>query len=271
MPVSVTLTAVRFTDARHGIAVGHGGTVLTSDDAGSSWTRRLDGRAAAQIALQAAQASGDERALKAARQLVADGPDKPLLDVLAFDAQRAIVVGAYGLAFATADGGQTWSSWSARLDNPKGLHLYAARARGNQIVIAGEQGLLLASEDGGSTFTRLTVPYNGSFFTLELPADGEIVVAGLRGNVWRSTDAGARWAQVALPMPVSITGSALRNDGSLLLVNQAGVVLSGRDGAFNARPGAPLPPLNAVLARRDGGLLALGVHGVTALPAGGTP
>src|SRR5674476_29040 len=33
-----TLTAVTFTDERHGWAVGHGGTVLASNDGGETWT-----------------------------------------------------------------------------------------------------------------------------------------------------------------------------------------------------------------------------------------
>jgi photosystem II stability/assembly factor-like uncharacterized protein len=271
VPVSVTLTAVRFTDARHGIAVGHGATVLTTEDAGSTWTRRLDGRRAADLALQAAQAGGDPKAVQVAQQFVQDGPDKPLLDVLTLDTQRALAIGAYGLLLGTEDGGRTWASWMSRLDNPRGLHLYAVRARGPRIVIAGEQGLLFVSDDGGRSFVRLVTPYNGSFFTAELPADGEIVVAGLRGNVWRSTDSGGRWTQLPTPMPASVTGSALRADGSVLLVNQAGAVLAGRDGPFVALKTAPMAPLSAVLVRRDGSLLALGLRGASSLPAGGAP
>jgi photosystem II stability/assembly factor-like uncharacterized protein len=267
-PVSVTLTAVRFVGPQ-GIAVGHGGTVLTSDDAGATWTRRLDGRQAARLVLQAAEASGDAAALRAAQQLVSDGPDKPLLDVCMLDARRALAVGAYGLALASEDGGRTWAPWTVRLDNPKGLHLYAVRARGNAIVIAGEQGLVLRSDDGGKRFSRLALPYKGSFFTLEMPADEHIVVGGLRGNLWRSDTAGATWVQLPVPAPVSITGSALRPDGSMLFVDQAGTVLAGRDGTLSPLPRTPiLPPLNAVLARHDGGLLLLGVQGAVTLPAG---
>lgn len=270
-PVSVTLTAVRFV-GQHGFAVGHGGTVLTSDDAGSSWKLRLDGRRAAELALQAALATGDAAALKAAQQLVKDGPDKPFLDVLVFDEQRALAVGAYGLAFATQDGGKSWAPWMSRLDNPKGLHIYAARARGEHIVMAGEQGLLLQSDNAGRQFNRISTPYKGSFFTLELPADNEIVLAGLRGNVWRSTNAGSNWAQVPVAMPVSITGSALRADGTLLFVNQAGLVLAGRNGEVSPLKSSMktnvFPPLNAVLARADGSLLLLGVQGAITLPAG---
>ena len=261
-PVSVTLNAVRFADEKHGYAVGHGGTVLVSADGGETWTRCLDGRLAAQLALAAAQTSGDAADLREAERLVAEGPDKPLFDVLVLDPQHAVVVGAYGLAFATDDGGQTWTSWMDRLDNPKGLHLYTIRSRGETIVVAGEQGLVRRSSDAGLHFAVLTTPYRGSYFTAELPTAGGIVVAGLRGNFWRSRDAGASWTQLASPMQASITASAIQSDGALVLVNQAGVVM--RAGALELEPisATPLPSLNGVLTTRDGGLFALSSQGV---------
>jgi len=267
-PTGVSLTALRFANAKQGFAVGHGGTVLATVDGGQTWTKKLDGRRIAQLELEAAKLSGDPASLKSAERLVADGPDKPLLDLLVLDAQRAIVVGAYGIALATADGGTTWASWRKRLDNPKELHLYAVRQRGETLLIAGEQGLLLLSEDAGKTFKRLSSPYKGSFFTAELPADGEIVVAGLRGNVWRTTDSAANWTQVASPVPVSITASTQRADGTLVLVNQAGMVLGLKDGLLRPLRAAPLPPLNGVLALGDGALLALSIQGVQRLDAG---
>ena len=261
-PVSVTLTAVRFADAEHGFAVGHAGTVLASGDGGRTWTRKLDGRRIAELELQAAKAGGDPAALKSAERFVADGPDKPLLDLLVFDAKRALVIGAYGTALETRDGGTTWTPWRARLDNPKELHLYAVRQRGERIVVAGEQGLLLQSVDGGTTFRRISTPYQGSFFTVELPGDSEVVVAGLRGNAWRSTDAGTSWSQLASPMPVSITGSTVRADGSIVFANQAGALLGIDGGMLKPLPVPPLPPLNGVLALAGGGVVALSIRGV---------
>ena len=205
-----------------------------------------------------------------AEQLVADGADKPFLDVLMFDARRLLAVGAYGIAFHSDDAGATWQPWMDRLDNPRALHLYALRRTGDTLLLAGEQGLLLRSDDGGRHFRRLASPYKGSFFTAELPSSQEIVVAGLRGNVWRSTDGGGSWSQLATPAPASVTASALRTDGSLVLVNQAGMVLTGRD-ALQPLPLKPLPLLNAVLARADGSLLALGLQGAIALPAAAAP
>lgn len=266
-PVSVTLTAVRFADSERGFAVGHGGTVLASADGGRTWTRKLDGRRIAELELQAAKASGDPAKLKSAERFVADGPDKPLLDLLVFDAQRALVVGAYGIALETSDGGTSWTPWRARLDNPKEVHLYAVRKRGDRIVVAGEQGLLLQSSDAGATFMRIATPYQGSYFTAELPADAETVIAGLRGNAWRSTDNGANWSQLASPMPVSITGSAVRADGSVVFVNQAGLMLGIDGGALKALPAPPLPPLTGVLALDDGRLIGTSVAGPVSLPA----
>lgn len=267
VPVSVTLTALRFADAKNGFAVGHGGTVLATTDGGQTWTRRLDGRRIAALARQAAQASGDAAALQEAQRLHDDGPDKPLLDLWVFDARRVLVVGAYGLAFETGDGGQTWTPWMARLPNPKGLHLYSVRAQGESLLLAGEQGLVLHSADGGAHWQSLTLPYKGSFFTAEMPAARTWVVAGLRGNAWRTQDGGATWQALSVALPVSITGSALGPAGALWFVNQAGFVMAARAGVLVPLHRAPLPPLNGLLALANGRLLALSVQGVLPVAA----
>jgi photosystem II stability/assembly factor-like uncharacterized protein len=269
-PVSVTLTAVRFADPDRGFIVGHGGTVLATDDGGEHWARRLDGRRAAQLALEAAQAGGDKRAIRAAKWLVSDGPDKPLLDLLVIDPLQVVVVGAYGLAFASDDGGHTWRSGIERLDNPDGFHLYTIRQRGERLLVTGEQGLVRLSEDAGQRFRSVPTPYQGSFFTAELLSEQEILVAGLRGNVWLSKDVGASWRQLAVPIPASITASTQREDGTLLLVNQAGMVLGG-DSAFLTPLVLPhLPPLNSVLELQHGGLLLLSIKGLESVEAGST-
>src|SRR5450830_1491264 len=193
VPVSVTLTAVRFADERHGIAVGHAGVVLSTDNGGQSWQQRLNGRQIAQALLDEARAAQQTRPqpglLAQAERLVQDGADKPLLDVALLSPRRALAVGAYGLAMASDDGGQHWAPWSARLDNPKGLHLYAVRHQGSAMLLVGEQGLLLYSSDDGAHFQRLPSPYAGSFFTAEMLSPTEFMVAGLRGQIWHTRGA----------------------------------------------------------------------------------
>ncbi len=274
VPVSVTLTAVRFADAQHGVAVGHAGVVLVTSDGGAHWQLALDGQRGAALVLSAARARNDAAAIREAERLVADGADKPLLDVCLLGDGRMLAVGAYGLAFGSDDGGRSWNSWIDRIDNPKGLHLNTVRQRGAAILIGGERGMALLSNDGGRTFARLTLPYQGSFFTAELPGATEMVLAGLRGNAWRSTDGGHGWQQLANPMPVSITASAIRADGSLLFANQAGLLLAVQGQALAPLPAAPLPPLNGVLTLNNGKLLALTIQGLLPValpPAKGRP
>lgn len=263
--VSVTLTSVRFANDRVGMAVGHGGVVLATSDRGETWKLVLDGRRIAQTVLDHARTRGDAKAIRDAEQLVADGPDKPLLDVLLFDERRAWVVGAYGLALATEDGGASWSSWAERLDNPKAQHLYALRKRGETVLLAGEQGLLLLSRDGGQTFQRLESPYRGSWFTAELSDDRTWVVAGLRGNAWRSVDGGASWAALPAPPGASITASTVTSDGKLLLASQAGFVMSVEGERVVMLQTKPVPSV-AGLTALGGQIVTVGMQGAHALP-----
>ena len=112
VPTSVTLTNVRFATGSMGWAVGHSGVVLKTTDSGENWVRQLDGKQAAQIELAAADAAMQSNADTGARRqrdaqrMVEEGADKPFLDVYFFDEQNGLVVGAYGLIFANAEGGK---------------------------------------------------------------------------------------------------------------------------------------------------------------------
>ena len=272
VPVSVTLTAVRFVNDRQGWAVGHAGVVLHSEDAGENWSRQLDGVALAQLALRDAQAnlqrtSGNDvqaqRMVREAELLVKDGPDKPFFDLEFSDSSRGIVVGAYNLIFATSDGGQSWQPLMSRTDNAKSLHLYAVRRKGDAIYIAGEQGLLLRSSDAGLTFTRSSASYRGSWFALALPNDGSIVVAGLRGNAYRSIDNTQSWTRLTDVGPISFVSATSINDRGVVLANQAGRLFAVADAQSELRmlPGPALPTLTSLLPLPDGNLLALTIQG----------
>lgn len=276
VPVSTTLTALSFVDDKSGWAVGHGGVVLHTRDGGETWVKQVDGVALAQAAVQAAERALSQapdsataaRGLEDARMLVADGADKPLLDVQFQDAQRGWVVGAYNLFFETTDGGATWNSVSARLTNPKALHLNAIRAVGQTVFIVGEQGQMHRSLDGGRSFESVQSPYKGSWFALALQADGSVTVAGLRGNAFRSPDGGHTWAPVQGLPPVSIVSASVLPDGGVLLANQGGQMFVTRAGAAPSLLRAPaMPSLNGLLLLSNHSLLALGFGGVMPLPA----
>ncbi|AOW15339.1 hypothetical protein LPB72_13720 [Hydrogenophaga crassostreae] len=269
VPTSVSLTAVQFVDDRQGWAVGHGGVVLASADGGESWSMQMDGKQVAALMLKAAQASGDARAQAEAERLEADGPDKPFLDLNFVDAQHGMVMGAYGMALSTQDGGKTWMPIGDRLDNPGGMHLYSVKAQGSSIVIAGEQGLALLSVDAGASFRRLKVPYEGTFFRAAWLGERSLLLAGLRGQLWRSDDMGEVWTQVTSPAPVSFSASASAGQNSLWLANQAGGLFEFKAGQLSPVRQVALPPTAGLLALDKNRLLALTVRGAVIVPLSG--
>lgn len=270
VPVSVTLTVVQFVSDKHGWAAGHGGVVLHTTDGGEHWTLKFDGVRAARLVLQQAQAAQQRGAangaalVRNAQRLVQDGADKPFFDLRAADDLHAVVVGAAGLVFSTADGGASWQPWGDRLDNPRALNLYAVRGTGERLLVAGEQGLVLQSTDAGASFTRLTSPYDGSWFAAGTQGADAVLVAGLRGNAFRVAAGGQSWTPIAGLPPVTLMTVAAIDANCSLLANQGGqlfAVTAQQDRATRlATP--PLPPITATLRQADGAWLAFTMNGI---------
>lgn len=268
VPVSVSLTALRFTSARDGWALGHSGVLLRTRDGGQSWARQMDGKQAAALVLDAAKAAGAQGpALAEAERMVADGPSKPFLDLHFFDPQNGLLIGAFGMVFATADGGQSWQPAQQRLANPQGKHLYAIAGDGATCVIAGEQGAVFRSTDRGRTFTTHATGYEGSYFGALALAPRSALVFGMRGNVRRSDDAGATWQKSEIAAGASITAGLRLRDGSLLLADETGQLYRSTDeGKRFVHLAPPQPsPFTAVVQPGDGKLLLSGVRGITSV------
>ena len=271
VPVSVSLASLRFVNEREGWAVGHSGVVLRTADGGQTWTRQLDGSGAAQRVLAVAKAGpaapGADRAkaVADAQRLVAEGPSKPFLDVHFFDSSNGIVVGAFGLLFATEDGGRTWLPALDRLDNPKGKHLYALQALDDECYIAGELGAVYYSKDRCRTFTALKSPYEGTFFGAVATGPQGVVVFGMRGNAYWSGDAGASWQKSEIATAASLMAGLRLRDGSLLLCDETGRLYRSSDGGrrFQAIANPQPTPYTALLQAADGSILLSGVRGVT--------
>ncbi|MGB0747644.1 MAG: WD40/YVTN/BNR-like repeat-containing protein [Magnetospiraceae bacterium] len=236
VPVSVTLTSVSFASQEIGVAVGHSGAILRTEDGGQTWKKQLDGVQAADLALQeakeleAAGAEGAERALRNAEYLIADGPDKPFLNVHFKDSQTGWAVGAYGLAMMTQDGGATWTSVTAQIPNSRGMHLYQVRSRDNLVLIVGEQGTVIVSTDGGETFQEIETPYGGSFFGAVITREGRALVYGLKGNAWLSNEDFSTWKKTDLDQPITVVTGAQTQNGRIFLADEAGHLLQSDDG-----------------------------------------
>lgn len=267
VPVSVTLTSVRFVDAQNGWACGHGSVVLRTRDGGQTWHRQLEGRAAAALTLAALKGTPAE---PEAQRLVDDGPDKPLLDLWFTDALHGLVVGAYGLILATDDGGEHWRSLAADLDNARGKHLYALLQQADACYVAGEQGALYRRATGQTRFETLSSPYEGTFFGLAPAGSQALLAFGLRGHVVASLDGGRHWEERHNDRPLTCTASTTLPDGTVVLVDEGGRVrLSRNAGAHFQAVAVSAPfPFNGVAATADGALVVCGARGVAriALP-----
>lgn len=258
VPVSVTLTGVDFGSASHGWAVGHSGVVLHSSDSGSSWTLQMTGIQAANLAIAGAQQeieAMEQRLETAAEDDLGDlewalddlvfglenmqedlsvGPVNPFLDVWFEDADRGFVIGAYGMIFHTADGGNQWQDWARKLDNGDKYHLNAiTKIGGGALMIVGEAGQIHVSENNGVTWDRRDSGYEGSLFGVTGTANsGEALAFGLRGTVMHTTDNGQRWDRVQTGSSTTLNDGASAGERLVLVGNNGTLVI--RDGANDA-------------------------------------
>jgi len=253
VPTQALLTAVCFSDEKHGVAVGHDEIALVTTDAGNSWQRT-------HYAPEARQ---------------------PLLDVVC-NGSDAIAVGAYGVYFTSGDRGLTWTEHkfeaqplaakkSADDDIGGDYHLNRiVGASGSRLYIAAEAGHLYRSDDAGKTWTELPSPYEGSFFGI-LPLDGESLLAyGLRGHLFRSDDGGRSWRRVTVGT-VAMLNDAIRLPNDIIaVVGLSGTVLVSRNGGetFELQQQADRKGLSALLGVGMSELITVGEAGVKAIAIG---
>lgn len=273
VPVSVLLTDVAFANERIGWAVGHLGVVLRTEDGGRTWHKQLDGVKVAELILAKATSMGGNSseaqalAVDQAKRLVEDGPDKPFLALHLSTPEQALVIGAYGLALRTSDGGQHWSPATQVADNPQGLHYYAAAQVGNAQFLVGEQGLLLRSVAGGA-YERIAQPYSGTLFGCIGEAGHPVLAFGLRGNVVKSVDGGTTWKHLDSPLNASVQAAALLSDGTIVLAAENGQVVAWRaEGGFTAL-GQASQPVAALIQTHPHTLILVGPHGVESVRFG---
>jgi len=253
VPVTSTLTSVDFAGAQQGWAVGHDGVILASTDGGQSWAKQFDGYEAnsaildsarqfltvAEERLQTAEESGDDMVIDQAMIALEDaqfamqdaeydlqtGSTKPFLDVYFWDAANGIAVGAYGMAFSTDNGGESWQELASALPNPNRLHLNAITPVGEtSLVITGEMGLMLRSDDMGESWVSQNAPYDGSLFGLLDRGSYQLLFA-LRGHLYRSDDDGVSWYKLKTDSEQTLLGG-YNSDYGTVLVGNGGALLT---------------------------------------------
>lgn len=234
VPIQATLTAVTFVDPKHGWAVGHDATILSTKDSGNTW------------------------------QIQKHQPEleKPLLDVVFKDKLNGVALGAYGLFFRTTDGGQTWEEEfhseflpqedieylndlkmedeEVYLDERSSIlpHFNQMVMDGRTSYLVGEIGLIAKSNDFGQNWEQFDSIYEGSFYDIKRTLEGNLLVVGLRGNVFRSLRNGTPWEHVNTDSTSLINDIVLTTDDRVILLGNNGTILISNDDGqqFFARP-----------------------------------
>ncbi|MCW8108450.1 YCF48-related protein [Alteromonas ponticola] len=220
VPTHSTLTAVDIV-GDNVWAVGHDAIILHSSDKGTSWQQ----------------------------QLFNPDIERPFLDVLFFDDQHGIAVGAYGLFYRTTDGGKAWNAErhptllsaddQAYLEQVREEdedfyqqelnsilpHINRVTLDDDILYMAGEAGLLAYSTDHGKSWNRYEVDYTGSFFDIR-PLSGDTVVAvGLRGNVFKMKEQGV-WRYVSTCSTSTLNSLIPLSDERLTALGNNGIVVT---------------------------------------------
>ncbi len=162
-----------------------------------------------------------------------------------FDSKTGLIVGAYGIAFATSDGGKSWYSIMDRIPNPKGHHLYAIADNGASLFIVGEQGGFYRSSNRGATYEGIDLGSKGTLFGVIAEKSGRLLAYGLRGALFVSQDGGSHWGRISMP-PVSLTSGIQLDDGRYLLADEAGHILISANPATGFRE-IQLPQASSVV------------------------
>lgn len=237
-PVSRTLTGVAFKDGKVGVAVGHGGSVVRTEDGGNTW---------AHVPLEEA------------------GPDS-LLGVTHLGADHFVAYGAFGLYFDSQDAGRTWQRATVIAEDFDRHISEVVRVGESSLVLVAESGTLARSDDGGATWVALASPYPGSFFGALAPGDGSVLAFGMRGNLYRSADLGATWQKIELGTIAALMSGIRLADGRILLVGNAGLLALSKDGGqtFETHFAKPAKGFAAAV-EVDGKIILAGDAGIVPL------
>ena len=230
-----------------GVAVGAGGQLMESHDAGKSWkivTPVLTPLALLGVGMAPGHAiivgqlglvfvmSDDGQ-----WQKVDSGTKHRLFNVAVKADGVAVAVGAYGTILRSTDGGKTWASiapsWTGYTKYGDQPHLYAVHVDDSgTITVAGELGLIIRSSDAGKTWKTLhkgnedTNVGVSSLFAMQLNADGTGYAVGQKGAILRTADHGDTWTELDSGTKSILLGVYDDGDGNIIATGMHDMLIS---------------------------------------------
>ncbi|HEY1495313.1 MAG TPA: YCF48-related protein [Candidatus Solibacter sp.] len=237
IPDITGLRALAFADENRGLAIGEGGVIVATADAGRTWQKRPS---VTTENLTDIQMIGDE----------------------------GWIAGFDGVILHTSDGGKTWSKQESGVTLSLET-LYFLDAQNGWA--AGWAGLVLHTVDGGRKWQVVKVPgatWSLSSITFRNAKDGWI--SGFAGQLFHTKDGGATWEAKTAPYSGWLTSIAFDGANRGWITTDDGFLMSTDAGeTWKSQPTETQFFLNKLL-RANGSAWALGPFGLVKQTAAGT-
>ena len=239
-PVSRTLNSVLYLGDKIGIAGGHGGTMVRTEDNGATWTQV---------------------------KIANIGTDS-ILGLTALSDGRVLAYGSFGMYMESTDKGKTWIRKKVISETFERHISKIAEIGPGKLLLVGETGTLAISSDLGATWKELESPYaatgsdgvKGSLFGVMRLNDGSVMIYGMRGHAYRSTDGAATWTLIPVTATNTFNGGSVAADGKIVLTGNNGMIATSADNGVSltlqyTKDGHPL---GQAMVAKDGALIYVG-------------
>ncbi|NLE21430.1 MAG: hypothetical protein GX624_01415 [Actinobacteria bacterium] len=270
LPQGNQFTGMAFAGRKRGWAVGTHGTILTTSNAGLSWSAQpspvvadlFDIATAGSTRAWTVGAGGTIlRTTDGGRtwRPCVSGTTRDLFSVCAVSTRIVWAVGDRGTILYTRNGGRTWSPSFTSSNVPLFGVSFAGSRHG---LIAGGKGVLLYTRNGGDRWKRRRSLSSAPLFSVALLKNGRAVAAGGEGTLVTSTDRGWTWRKARTRTKDALRAVRLVASGRAWAVGQRTVLRSsGRLRRWTARR-LPVPgPCGAFAAVSRRTVLAAGAGG----------
>lgn len=153
-------------------------------------------------------------------------------DIAAWDESTAVVVGNEGVILHTVDGGETWLTSEAPLNDVVNKLLDVKAYEGGEAWAVGAFGTILVSKDFGQTWSYAREPEDFIINEIVKRADGGLVAVGEFGSILISENSGADWTSIAPPVESSLMAVDFKDDLIGVASGLEGILLKTVDGGY---------------------------------------
>jgi photosystem II stability/assembly factor-like uncharacterized protein len=250
---AVTMHAISFSDANHGLVGGEAGTVLATADGGNTWQVRKTGSTEHVLTIFTLGAhawvggfdgailySSDGGATWAKQKA---GTTMALEDIFFLDPDHGWAVGWSGTILRTADGGKNWQSIKTDAASWSLAAVHFNDLKNGWAV--GFAGQLLHSSDGGATWVAQKSPAQSWLTSVEMDPAKRLWIAG-DDQLLVSEDGGATWR--GIPVANMFVSRVFPLGGSMRALGELGILKQGGASGLEWKHDDSLVPAGAHIA-----------------------